>query len=554
MTAAASSRAGAAYAGAAMYGVLIVDGITYGRLNNKLLYKCIPDDSSLAFSYILVPYEEKNTTFSKVKVNKYVSVSVKDTDAISVKDTDAISVKDTTRDHPIGMLLETFGDVDDLEAYIQYRMACKNMSHGLKPLTTAVIRSSREKCLSNISAHYNIEDRRDYPIFSIDPLGCRDIDDAMGIRLLPDGQTLLSIYISNVPLVIDYLNLWENISERISTVYLPHKKIPMLPVILSENMCSLLEGQERVAFVMDVYTYAGAVKQIKLTNALIRVEKNYEYEAPALVARLDYKKILAITKQLNQDSFHYLEYVDDIKDSHDVVEFCMIFMNHECAKKLQLQQRGIFRSATKKEIQPSNEEDYKKVLIMPELIYMLQGVAGEYCLVDNIKPHELIGKGLKCYTHITSPIRRLVDIVNMVELQTDTCIGSVAADAFLKKWKTPQAVETINQKTKAIRRLQNDVELLHVYEKYGQDKVYSGIILGVPPPHDGSNMPSPPPQVGGSGGRQPPTPTRVYIPELKLLTKLKSAKELPIYSLVECTVHLFLDEAKMRRKVRLQML
>ena len=538
-------------ADAAICGVLIVDGITYGRLNNKLLYKCIPDDSSLAFSHILVPYEEKNIAFSKVKVNKYVSVSV----SLKVKDTDALKVKDTTGDNPIGMLLETFGAVDDQEAYIQYKLACKNMSHGLKPLTTAVIRSSREKCLSNISAHYNIEDRRDYPIFSIDPLGCRDIDDAMGIRLLPDGQTLLSIYISNVPLVIDYLNLWEHISDRISTVYFPHKKIPMLPVILSENMCSLLEGQERVAFVMDVYTYAGAVKQIKLTNALIRVEKNYEYEAPDLLARLDYKKILAITKQLNQDSFHYLEYVDDVRDSHDVVEFCMIFMNHECAKKLQLQQRGIFRSATKKEIQSSNEEDYKKVLIMPELIYMLQGVAGEYGLVDTIKPHELIGKGLKCYTHITSPIRRLVDIVNMLELQLDTCIGSVAADAFLKKWKTPQAVETINQKTKAIRRLQNDVELLHVYEKYGQDKVYSGIILGV-----GGCRPPEPPTCGDDtnilegGVRGGGTPNRIYIPELKLLTKLKSVKELPMYSLVECTVHLFLDEAKMGRKVRLQML
>ena len=51
-------------------GVLLVDGITYGRLNNKLLYKCIPDDR--AIPHTLVPYEDKNISFSKVKTNKYV--------------------------------------------------------------------------------------------------------------------------------------------------------------------------------------------------------------------------------------------------------------------------------------------------------------------------------------------------------------------------------------------------------------------------------------------------------------------------------------------------
>ena len=122
--------------------------------------------------------------------------------------------------------------------------------------------------------------------------------------------------------------------------------------------------------------------------------------------------------------------------------------------------------------------------------------------------------------------------------------------------------------------MQNDVELLHVYEKYGQDKVYSGIILGVPPPHDGSKVDGDKPGAAfcdGSkvDGDKPDaavcdgillpswgggTPNRIYIPELKLLTKLKSAKELPMYSLVECTVHLFLDEVKMSKKVRLQIL
>ena len=52
-----------------------------------------------------------------------------------------------------------------------------------------------------------IEDRRLRPIISIDPAGCLDIDDAIGLYKTGDGQTVLSIYISNVPLMINYLNL-----------------------------------------------------------------------------------------------------------------------------------------------------------------------------------------------------------------------------------------------------------------------------------------------------------------------------------------------------------
>lgn len=521
-------------------GVLIVDGITYGRLNGKLLYKCIPDDRTLPAA--LVPYEDKNIAFSKVKVNKYVMMRLEKGSGTCV----------------VGILTETFGDVDDLEAYIQYQLACKNMnnsSNSIKALNTAALRALREKPVSNIlNDYYLIDNRLDQSIISIDPVGCQDIDDAIGLRRLHDGQILLSIYISNVPFMIDYLNLWSFVSDRISTLYFSHKKIPMLPYTLSENRCSLLQGEERVAFALDVYIYAGLIKKVEIKNTLIKVEKNYAYEDAELLKRSDYKDLLRVVKQLNQESFNYLDYVEEVKDSHTVVEFCMILMNHECAKFLKAKKKGIFRSALKKEAQ---NEDYKKVLVnAPELSFILQGVAGQYDLSANIKPHELIGKGLDCYVHITSPIRRIVDIVNMLELQIGIGITSQGALDFLQKWTTETAVETINKKTKAIRRLQNDVELLQLYEK-DKCKVYTGIVLvgGCRPPEpptgeSGGTIIST--RVGDFEGRQSPTP--VYIPELKLLTKVYSPQALKAYSIVECTVHLFLDESKMSRKVRLQLL
>jgi len=146
----------------------------------------------------------------------------------------------------------------------------------------------------------------------------------------------------------------------------------------------------------------------------------------------------------------------------------------------------------------------------------------------------------------------------MLELQIGKGITSQGALDFLQKWTNETAVDTINIKTKAIRRLQNDVELLQLYEK-DQCKVYTGIVLV-----GGCRPPEPPTGVyytqdddkiipaGDSGGQQSSTP--IYIPELKLLTKVYSPQALKAYSIVECTVHLFLDESKMSRKVRLQLL
>jgi exoribonuclease R len=62
---------------------------------------------------------------------------------------------------------------------------------------------------------------------------------------------------------MDVLNLWDSFSRRISTIYLPDKKRPMLPTILSDCLCSLQENVRRVAFVMDVFIKENEIIDIK---------------------------------------------------------------------------------------------------------------------------------------------------------------------------------------------------------------------------------------------------------------------------------------------------
>jgi exoribonuclease R len=515
-------------------GVLLSSQKTYGRAisNNKLLYKCVPDDVHLPC--FLVPYEERNIGFNKKLTDKYIT----------------FKIKEWTEKHPHGLITNTFGEVEDTEAYVAYRIACKEINDSLKILNAMSLRSLREKTLDPLPLYCDniaIEDRRAFYIFSIDPAGCTDIDDALGISTLPNGQTILSIYIANVPMMLEYLQLWPYLTERVASIYLPDKKIPMLPVALSENLCSFREKTDRLAFVMDIviplavgFRHPTTMDEIEraeaeslaitFTSTIIQVEKNYTYQAAELLAREDYKTLLKTVRNLNETHFAYN---DQITSSHDVVEYCMLFMNHECAKKLESRKRGIFRTATQK-------SEHNNVSSCPaELRQIVQGVAGEYCSYANLSPHTLIG--VSSYLHITSPIRRIVDIVNMLEMLGEKIKWSTEVIEFMEKWQ--KSLDTINIKTKAIRKLQNEMELLEDYAKNKQ-QIYTGIVFAKRLEENAS----------APDNASALYKYKVYIPDTKLLTTVKSSKNLNDYTTAHFSTHLFLDEAKMTKKIRLQML
>jgi len=499
-------------------GVLLTSEKSYGRENNKLLYKCVPDDEHLPC--FLVPYQEKNIGFSKIKSDKYIS----------------FEIKEWISKHPIGTITNTFGIVDDIDAYTAYRIAAKEIGDSIKTLNAASIRKLRENTLGPIPYYYNnnhIEDRRSqvYNIISIDPAGCTDIDDAISIRKIPDEKTIvLSIYIANVPMMLEYLNLWSYITRRVSTIYLPDRKLPMLPIVLSDNVCSLRQQEDRLAFVMDLHIKDNSIQSINYGNVIINVNENYVYDSPKLIASDYYKSIKNIISELNSNT--ECKYISSIQTSHDIIEYCMILMNRESAKILKRKKTGIFRSAIKKE----SISEYNN--IPAELKMILQNVSSEYCLYDNLKPHELIAGGLDSYLHITSPIRRIVDIVNMMELLRDKFEWSNDAILFIEQ--TTKSITEINAKSKAIRKLQNEIHLLNEYNN-NKELFYTGIVFNQTIKNDNVKADT-------------LYKYMVYIHQNKMLTTILSRRNIKNYTSVAFSAHLFLDEAKMTKKIRLQML
>ncbi|KAJ3308022.1 hypothetical protein HDU76_004173 [Blyttiomyces sp. JEL0837] len=94
--------------------------------------------------------------------------------------------------------------------------------------------------------------RRDFRserVVSIDPLTARDLDDALSVVRLEDGNYAVSVHIADVShFVTQGSALDKEAQYRATTVYLVQKAIPMLPRLLCEELCSLNPGVDRLAF------------------------------------------------------------------------------------------------------------------------------------------------------------------------------------------------------------------------------------------------------------------------------------------------------------------
>jgi ribonuclease R len=256
--------------GIQLAGVLVLEnGKTFGRTENKkrLLYKCIPDDKHLPV--FLVPYEIK-IGFSKVQKNKFV----------------VFKFDHWNQEHPRGILYEVLGDVGDHNVFYEYQLYCKSLHISLtdfsKKTRDQLLKKTNDEYIEMIlkNPDFCIEDRRHkYRVFTIDPDNSLDYDDGFSIVEHPDGGTQVSIYIANVYFWLEILGLWRSFSSRVSTIYLPDRKRPMLPTVLSDNLCSLQENETRFTFVMDVFFDAeGKFQRSEFKNAAVYVFKNFSYE------------------------------------------------------------------------------------------------------------------------------------------------------------------------------------------------------------------------------------------------------------------------------------
>jgi exoribonuclease R len=476
---------------------VLVTGKTFGRSGRRLLYKCIPDKPHVP--PFLLPYDVP-VGFSKAVKNKYVAFRFVHWDD----------------DHPRGEIKETFGDVDSAVAFYDYQVCRKNLnvsSSGFTIALRAVI--TRDEVLSPdpVStifgiAKYGIEDLRTTSVFSIDPAGCTDIDDAFSVLVKGDVATV-SVYIANVFLFLETFALWDFVSDRVSTVYLPNKKLPMLPSLMSDTLCSLKAGEDRVAFMMSIKYDLVTKKPMGAPvykNVLICVNKNYAYDDRALNHRSDYR----VLRELSSEA-HISEAC-----SHDVVAYWMVKMNTECAAYLSRRGCGVFRGTLSSTTKSQRFFEF---------------CASAYSVVPC--PH--VPLNIDAYVHITSPIRRLVDILNQIWFMKSMFSVSESSILFLQKWL--KKLDFVNTVSKHIRKIQSECELLALVSKNSElvDREFDGVVFDkVSSTHEMFEY-------------------AVYIQELKLFTVTKSECDLENNSTHRFKLFFFQDESRLCRKIRVSL-
>ena len=123
-------------------------------------------------------------------------------------------------------------------------------------------------------------DRTQERIYTIDSEDAKDLDDAISVKKRDNGDYLLSVYIADVShYVKEHTPLDKEAIARGTSIYIPGKVIPMLPKKLSNGICSLNAGEERLSLAVDMLiSKSGEVLSSEVFKAVIKVTKKMSYE------------------------------------------------------------------------------------------------------------------------------------------------------------------------------------------------------------------------------------------------------------------------------------
>lgn len=275
--------------------------------------------------------------------------------------------------------------------------------------------------------------------YTVDDESTREIDDALSLETLPDGQQRLWVHIADPTrwlLPGDDLDL--EARRRCTTVYLPTGMVPMFPLELATGPMSLVQGEVHCALSFGVVlTEAGAIADYQIAASLVKPTYRLTYEdvdemldlgiqaEPELLAIADWSKIReqwrgqqgAINihmpetsirvSQENEDESIEIKVLDD-SPARELVAEMMILAGEVAARYGQDHALAMpFRSQPQPELPPEEE-----LMQLPSALVRYSAI--RRCMPRSemgITPARHATLGLEGYSQVTSPIRRYTDLL-----------------------------------------------------------------------------------------------------------------------------------------------
>ncbi len=237
--------------------------------------------------------EEFSGTIQKDKVGYFVipkdqkaqqiKILIKDLGEYIFKEGDVVAVKITDwkngNEMPEGKIIKRLGVAGDNNT----EMEAIAFEHGFQQGHGGALIKEAEEINHNGIGENDIKGRRDFRsvvTFTIDPDDAKDFDDALSIRPTDEGKFEIGIHIADVSHYVKPGSVLDKEAlKRSTSVYLVDRVIPMLPEILSNNLCSLLPNKDRLTFsAVFIIDTSGNIHDEWFGKTIIHSDRRFTYD------------------------------------------------------------------------------------------------------------------------------------------------------------------------------------------------------------------------------------------------------------------------------------
>jgi len=483
--------------------------------NSSSNYFLITDDRKISFDIFIPP-----KTIKKEYLNKKVVVKVEGWDS--------------KYKNPIGKVIQVIGEIDDHNTEINSIL----YDYGFSPKFPNKVEEAANKITEEISKEEVVGrlDIRKTTTFTIDPKDAKDFDDALSVKKLKNGNWEVGVHIADVSHYVEKGGVIDKEAvERATSVYLVDRVIPMLPEVLSNNICSLKPNVDRLAysilFEMDEsanmldYTIKKTVihSDVRFTYQTAQdVIDNKEGELVTELLLLDkLSKILREKRQQNGSiNFESTEvkfildknnnpidvyFKESLSTNHLIEEF-MLLANKTVAKHIGFPTKNaktfVYRIHDKPDSDRistlnnivkkfgysiNNDNADKLSQSINKLLKNVKG-KGEQQMVETLTIRSMakaiyttdnighFGLAFKHYSHFTSPIRRYPDLIVHRLLEQYINGGSSANKDTIEK-----ICNHCSEMEKVSSRAERD-SIKYMQVKFLKNKIgytYNGVVSGV---------------------------------------------------------------------------
>ncbi len=337
------------------------------------------------------------------------------------------------------------------------------------------------------------EDLRDLPVFTIDGPETLDFDDAISC-VEQAGELHVGVHIVDVAEMIPpESRLDREAAERASSLYLPRRQISMLPPELAHDVLSLRQGHDRAAIsLLARFDRQGHLLGYRFVPSLVRVERQWTYAEvnDALADSAQFQSLHRLSRQLQEqrlaqnalalsmpelhvevteDGDIILSLLPQDSPSRMIIAELMILYNWLAAEFCHENQVPILYRT-----QPEPSERLERT-DEEELLFVFQQRRKLSPLQIDTQPGLHSSLGLQAYTHLSSPIRRYLDLVSQRQLRGHLLgTGHVYSPEQLEEIR--MKVEPVLRELARIKRNRLRYWVLKYLSRH-RDKVYQAMVL-----------------------------------------------------------------------------